>query len=83
MRAGDVKVGDTLPDGRTVVRVNRTDRALYIFVRDGDRTKRLRYQPETIMPTVDQRYPSRFTGGHPWARYRAASTHGSRRSDGI
>lgn len=83
MRAGDVKVGDVLPDGRVVVKVNRTDRALYIFVRDGDRTKRLRYQPQTIMPTVDQRHPSRFVGGHPWARYRAASTYNSRRSSGI
>jgi hypothetical protein len=78
MRARDVKTGDTLPDGRQVVRVSSTDRGVYIVVRSEENgpTTRLRYQPDTIMPEAGQRHPSRHENGHPWSRYRAASKVG-------
>jgi hypothetical protein len=78
MRARDVTPGMILPDGRRVTKVSRTDQCVYIFVTTGTGLpKRLRYQPDTIMPGPDDRHPSRYPEGHPWKRYRA-STRGWR-----
>lgn len=68
-RARDVQVGDVLPDGSTVYSVNPSPRGYNIRSRWADgRTKRRQYAPETIVPEPDNRHPSRFEGGHPWAR---------------
>jgi hypothetical protein len=85
VRASEVRPGDTLPDGRYVISVSRTDRSLYIMVRDdaGGKPKRLRYQPHTIMPTADERHPSQFKEGHPWVRYRSASRYRVRSSEDV
>ena len=67
MRASEVRSGDTLPDGREVMKVSRTDKVIYIYVRgEQGRRVRLRYQPDTIMPKPGERHPSRYAGGHPW-----------------
>lgn len=68
-RARNVQVGDVLPDGSTVYSVKSTARGYDILSRlpDGG-TKRRQYAPETIIPGPDDRHPSRFEGGHPWAR---------------
>lgn len=69
LRARDVKVGDVLPDGSTVYSVTSSARGYNILSRSPDgSTKRKQYAAQTIMPGPDERHPSRFEGGHPWAR---------------
>lgn len=69
LRARDVQVGDVLPDGSTVYSVNPSSRGDNILSRFPDgRTQRKQYAVQTIMPGPDERHPSRFEGGHPWAR---------------
>ena len=69
-RARDLKIGDTVPDGDGVVyRITSTLRGLDIWARraDGSR-RRMKYMPDTILPTDGTRHPSRFEAGHPWTR---------------
>lgn len=64
-----MRVGDVLPDGSTVYSVNHGARGYTILSRLPDGSlKRKRYAPQTIIPGPDERHPSRFEGGHPWAR---------------
>lgn len=68
-RAKDLRVGDVLPDGSVVTRIAPGARGYNINVRrlDGS-AKRMQYAPDTIIPGPDDRHPSRFENGHPWAR---------------
>lgn len=64
-----MKVGDILPDGSTVYSVNPGARGYNILSRFPDgRTRRRQYAAQTIIPGPDERHPSRFEDGHPWAR---------------
>lgn len=68
-RARDVRIGDTLPDGSVVYSVNPGSRGYNILSLRPDGTrKRSKYAAETIIPDIDERHPSRFKEGHPWAR---------------
>lgn len=68
-RARDLQVGDVLPDGAVVLRINPGTRGYNIHARRLDGTdKRMRYAAETIIPGPEDRHPCRFEGGHPWNR---------------
>lgn len=68
-RAKDLRVGDILPDGSIVTRIAPGARGYNINVRRPDGSdKRMQYAPDTIIPGPDDRHPSRFENGHPWAR---------------
>jgi len=70
-RARDLQIGDMFADGSHVVSINKTDTMIYIRTRVSDEPlKRRRYQPNTILPSSDNPYPSQYEDGHPWARYR-------------
>ena len=69
LRARNVRVGDVLPDGSTVYSVKLCTRGYNILSRfPNGELKRIKYAPDTIIPAPDDRHPSRFEGGHPWAR---------------
>lgn len=77
-RARDLRVGDVLPDGSVILRINPGTSGLNIHARRPDGTaKRIRYLSETIVPGPDDRHPSRFESGHPWDR-KGRSTSGNR-----
>lgn len=64
-----MRVGDVLPDGSTVYKTTPSSRGYNILSRfPNGELKRMQYAPDTIIPGPDDRYPSRFEGGHPWAR---------------
>lgn len=68
-RARDVQIGDVLEDGSVVYSVNPGARGLNILSKRPDGSlRRSKYAGETIMPGPDERHPSRFKEGHPWAR---------------
>lgn len=68
-RAGDLHVGDVLPDGAVVYRITPSARGLNIRARRPDGTAKLmRYRPSTFLPTPSGELPSRFETGHPWTR---------------
>lgn len=70
-RARDLQIGDMFADGSHVVSINKTDAMIYIRTRVGkEPPKRRRYQPNTVLPSSDNPYPSQYEDGHPWARFR-------------
>lgn len=68
VRARDLKPGDVLPDGATVLRVAPGSHGLNITALDPDgRKRRMKYAPDTIMPGPGE-HPSSYAQGHPWDR---------------